>query len=339
MFQNVRPAAVYPPDAREVFNMRAHEKTARTKQRTKTAVRKASGKRPTAARTVKRARKPRAVKSRLAINIPSAAAAAAAVAAPPAAKNHSLYNGLILALGIVALSMLAGSVFYFNAFDKAGAVPHSPQIAIDKLIDEQVAAGRMNDDALPLIANVPAQQKVVSRPVAIEPAAPANPTPSNAAVNEAPRSEPIQPRAGKQRIRRGNRHSAIIAPPAKTGSATFASTNGLIAEARRYLGTNPTGRATLWCGAFLDMVLRKTGHRGGGNLALGYARYGTRVSGPQVGAIVVLTRKGGGHVGIVTGIDANGNPIVISGNHNRRVAEAVYPRSRVVAYVEPDGGS
>ncbi|MGE4165145.1 MAG: TIGR02594 family protein [Xanthobacteraceae bacterium] len=114
-----------------------------------------------------------------------------------------------------------------------------------------------------------------------------------------------------------------------------ASSNALIAEARKYLGGNPTGRASLWCGAFLDLVLRRTGHKGGGNLARGYARYGTRISGPQVGAIAVMTRKGGGHVGIVTGVDANGNVVVISGNHNNRVAEAVYPPSRVIAYVVP----
>jgi uncharacterized protein (TIGR02594 family) len=83
------------------------------------------------------------------------------------------------------------------------------------------------------------------------------------------------------------------------------------------------------------MVLRKTGHRGGGNLALAYARYGKRIPGPKVGAIVVLRRQGGGHVGIVTGVDSNGNPIVISGNHNHRVAVATYPRSRVIAYVVP----
>ena len=67
-----------------------------------------------------------------------------------------------------------------------------------------------------------------------------------------------------------------------------------------------------------------------------YARYGTRVAGPQVGAIAVMSRKGGGHVGVVSGVDANGNPIIISGNHNRTVAETVYPRSRVTAYVVPN---
>jgi hypothetical protein len=34
-------------------------------------------------------------------------------------------------------------------------------------------------------------------------------------------------------------------------------------------------------------------------------------------------------------IDANGNPIIVSGNHNRTVAESVYPASRIHAYVLP----
>ncbi len=45
------------------------------------------------------------------------------------------------------------------------------------------------------------------------------------------------------------------------------TSNALVSEARRYMGTNPTGRGRQWCGAFLDMVLKKTGHAGGGNLA------------------------------------------------------------------------
>lgn len=109
------------------------------------------------------------------------------------------------------------------------------------------------------------------------------------------------------------------------------TTNSLVSEARKYLGTNPTGRGSLWCGAFMDLVLKKTGHAGGGNLAIAYARYGTRVSGPQVGAIAVMKH----HVGVVSGVDANGNPIIVSGNHNRTVAESVYPRSRIAAYVMP----
>ena len=118
--------------------------------------------------------------------------------------------------------------------------------------------------------------------------------------------------------------------------------SSLVAEARKYIGTNPTGRRSLWCGAFMDLVLRRTGHKGGGNLAKGYLRYGKRVHGPVVGAIAVMGRKGGGHVGIVTGVDPNGNPIVISGNTwnrqsggKRAVLEHVYQKGRIYAYVMP----
>jgi uncharacterized protein (TIGR02594 family) len=86
----------------------------------------------------------------------------------------------------------------------------------------------------------------------------------------------------------------------------------------------------------MDKVLRDTGHKGGGNLATGYLHYGHRISGPRVGAIAVMYRRGGGHVGVVSGIDANGNPIIISGNHRNTVAEAKYPRQRIAAYVMPN---
>ena len=122
----------------------------------------------------------------------------------------------------------------------------------------------------------------------------------------------------------------------QSGIASISFGGGsLVSEARSYIGTNPTGRRNLWCGAFMDLVLKKTGHAGGGNLASAYAHYGTRISGPQVGAIAVMARRGGGHVGVVSGIDANGNPIIISGNHNHTTAEAVYPRGRIYAYVVP----
>jgi hypothetical protein len=37
----------------------------------------------------------------------------------------------------------------------------------------------------------------------------------------------------------------------------------------------------------------------------------------------------------VSGIDAKGNPIIISGNHGHRVAESTYSRGRIYAYVMP----
>ena len=123
------------------------------------------------------------------------------------------------------------------------------------------------------------------------------------------------------------------------GTATsggFGSSN-LVAEARRFLGGNPTGRGRLWCARFANMVLQHSGYRGtGSDMASSFAKYGQRVSGPQVGAIAVMSRgRRGGHVGIITGIDAKGNPIMISGNNGNRVREAPISRGRIYAYVMP----
>jgi uncharacterized protein (TIGR02594 family) len=142
-----------------------------------------------------------------------------------------------------------------------------------------------------------------------------------------------------QASRRAQKYAASRAAQASISNTSVTPSFGggdVVSEARRYLGGNPTGRRSLWCGAFMDMVLKKTGHKGGGNLARAYASYGRRVSGPQVGAIAVMARRGGGHVGVVSGIDASGNPIIISGNHNDKVEETTYPRSRILAYVMPE---
>ena len=114
----------------------------------------------------------------------------------------------------------------------------------------------------------------------------------------------------------------------------------LVKEARKYMGTNPTRRSRLWCATFMNMVLAKAGYSGtNSDAAKSFAQYGRRISEPKVGAIAVLTRgKNGGHVGVVSGIDANGNPIIISGNHGNKVGEAIYPRARVIAYVMPSEG-
>jgi uncharacterized protein (TIGR02594 family) len=130
----------------------------------------------------------------------------------------------------------------------------------------------------------------------------------------------------------GSSYSHDSATPASYGSSS------LVSEARRYLGGNPTGRGSLWCARFMNLVLQQTGHKGtGSDMASSFARYGQRISGPQVGAIAVMGRRGGGHVGIITGIDASGNPIMISGNNRNRVREAPISRGRIYAYVMPTG--
>lgn len=129
----------------------------------------------------------------------------------------------------------------------------------------------------------------------------------------------------------------LLAPFTATAEAS-----DVVSQARQYIGTNPTGRSSLWCARFMNMVLQRSGYRGtGSDMARSFAGYGQRVSGPQVGAIAVMGRRGGSHVGVVSGIDAKGNPIIISGNTwgggSRRptVREAPVSRGRVYAYVLP----
>ncbi len=137
-------------------------------------------------------------------------------------------------------------------------------------------------------------------------------------------------------------HNSTLTPPggvmaSSSFSSSSFSSSSVVTEARKYLGGNPTGRGSLWCARFMNMVLQHTGHRGtGSDMANSFASYGQRISGPQVGAIAVMSRgRGGGHVGIVTGIDASGNPIMISGNNGNRVKEAPISRGRIYAYVMP----
>ena len=134
---------------------------------------------------------------------------------------------------------------------------------------------------------------------------------------------------------------ASLTPDTASNGAAMSSgfgSSGLVSEARRYLGGNPTSRRSLWCARFMNMVLQRSGlHGTGSDMARSFASYGQRVSGPQVGAIAVMGRHGGGHVGVVSGIDAAGNPIVVSGNNGNRVREAVLPRGRIYAYVMPTG--
>jgi uncharacterized protein (TIGR02594 family) len=133
--------------------------------------------------------------------------------------------------------------------------------------------------------------------------------------------------------------ASLMSGTASTGMAMSSGfgSSGLVSEARRYLGGNPTSRRSLWCARFMNMVLEHTGHHGtGSDMASSFARYGERVSGPQVGAIAVMGRRGGGHVGVITGIDAHGNPIMISGNNGNRVREAPISRGRIYAYVMPN---
>jgi uncharacterized protein (TIGR02594 family) len=117
--------------------------------------------------------------------------------------------------------------------------------------------------------------------------------------------------------------------------------SAIVDEARRFVGN--TARqlglpSSLWCADFMNYALKHAGKSGtGSHMASSFAAYGKRISGPRVGAIAVMSRgRRGGHVGVVSGIDKNGNPIIISGNHGRKVAEATYSRRRIYAYRMPE---
>jgi multidrug efflux pump subunit AcrA (membrane-fusion protein) len=133
---------------------------------------------------------------------------------------------------------------------------------------------------------------------------------------------------------RMNTHSLNMRTHERAPQAFLAlSGNNLVDRARAYLGrTGPSLGlpARLWCADFMNMV---TGGGTGSRLAKSWLSH-QRAS-PMVGVVVVTGRKGGGHVGIVSGFTSTGDPIVISGNNNHRVGESVIRRSRVLAWVSP----
>lgn len=105
--------------------------------------------------------------------------------------------------------------------------------------------------------------------------------------------------------------------------------NGLVERARAYMGQTAAQiglRRTLWCSAFVRYI---TGATGVDDRAISWN------SKPHVSAAVGTVAVMRHHVGVVSGFDARGNPILVSGNHGRHVREAVYPRGRILAFVSP----
>jgi uncharacterized protein (TIGR02594 family) len=260
------------------------------------------------------------------------------------AKDKTKKAAVARRAGIVPVAIAAAvtltSAAGFAAWQRVSGVTKPVVAQIDdaafvREIDRAVAEGGAPDLGAPLFA-VPVQAADATGAAAAEAKTEIKPEAKIEAKTETKTETKTLPIAASHKARKA-RVARLPNRAAREGLDALASApaNDLIAEARKYLGGNPTGWSREWCGRFLDMILRKTGHKGGGNLARGYIHYGTRLAGPQVGAIAVFSRKGGGHVGIVTGVDANGNPIVISGNYNDRVAVAAFPASRVLAYVRP----
>lgn len=124
----------------------------------------------------------------------------------------------------------------------------------------------------------------------------------------------------------------------------------LVATARRHVGAHAQELGlpnSLWCADFVNRVRREVGLRAvPSRLARDQVTGGRRVVEPHPGVVVIVSRRGGAaaaHTGVVADVLANGDIVVISGNsgvrdrRGRRVTEAVYPRSRVIAFVDPNG--
>lgn len=95
-----------------------------------------------------------------------------------------------------------------------------------------------------------------------------------------------------------------------------------------------------WCGSAMAYWMQQS------NLAypkdyyraLSWANWGQPESGPRLGSVAVLTREGGGHVGIVTGITRDGQHVRLLGaNQSDGVRESWFSVRRVTAYRRPNG--
>lgn len=118
----------------------------------------------------------------------------------------------------------------------------------------------------------------------------------------------------------------------------FSDTSALVRVAARDLGATARDigvRTTLWCMAAVNHWLHEVGLPGtGSDSAFSALALGPHLRTPQVGALAVMGRRGGGHVGVVAGVTEGGDPIIISGNHtHNRVGESVYPKRRIIAYI------
>ena len=98
-----------------------------------------------------------------------------------------------------------------------------------------------------------------------------------------------------------------------------------------------TDDETPWCAGFVSGVLeeaRIVSARTG--WARGYLKWGTALSGPAYGSIVVFERgPTSGHVGFVVGRDKFGNIMVLGGNQSDAVNIKPFPVSRVLGYRWP----
>ena len=95
-----------------------------------------------------------------------------------------------------------------------------------------------------------------------------------------------------------------------------------------------------WCGAFMARVCQDAGlpFPKRYSSALAWAEWGVPLVVPAQGCVAVLTRDGGGHVAIVTGISPDGRSVrLLGGNQGDAVSEAWFATIRVRHWRAPAG--
>lgn len=112
--------------------------------------------------------------------------------------------------------------------------------------------------------------------------------------------------------------------------------NPRIVEYHSSTGLSADDDETPWCAAFVSWCLEQAGIQSMRSArARDYLEFGEILKEPQIGCIVVLSRKGGGHVGFYWGKSQNGKINLLGGNQGNAVTIAPYDASRVVGYRWP----
>lgn len=86
-----------------------------------------------------------------------------------------------------------------------------------------------------------------------------------------------------------------------------------------------------WCALFVNGVLDECGIKGTNSLAArSFENWGRMLRTPAVGAVLVFTRKGGGHVGFYVG-ERDDAYRVLGGNQSDAVTETWIDKGRLLA--------
>ena len=98
---------------------------------------------------------------------------------------------------------------------------------------------------------------------------------------------------------------------------------------RQYLG----GQENLpWCAGFVSYCLKKDGYQLPYLLRVkSFLKYGNQVSQPKAGDLIVFTRQGGGHIGIIEKVSANTITTIEGnlGNYPAKVKRVTYKKGQI----------